>query len=44
MQKKEYFTPELNELGMFADFTKNSWIGLNTDGNFPDHGPEMFGS
>lgn len=44
MQKKEYTAPELKDLGNLKDLTKNSWIGDNFDGAYPEFGPEIFGS
>lgn len=42
MQKQEYSTPKLTELGNLQDFTKNSWSGLNMDGALPEETPEIF--
>jgi hypothetical protein len=44
MQKKEYTTPEFEELGNLTCFTKNSWSGSNFDGALPEQAPEIFGS
>lgn len=44
MQKKEYVAPAVEELGTLEEFTQNSWMGANSDGQLPEISPEIFGS
>ncbi len=47
MEKKEYQSPELRELGDFTVLTQNSWTGDGFDAAWNDGeptGPEIYGS